>query len=146
MTITWQRHTSVALPNRLLVDTTVWYALASPGDQFHGQARTAYDRVIDRNQEVWTTSYVLVETIALVHRRLGFDLLASWERSTRGGLRVYWVDGAVHNEAWGRFVANQGSGLSFVDWTTVVAAGRLGAHVFTFDQGFAREGVPVVPR
>ena len=41
---------------------------------------------------------------------------------------------------------HRGQGLSFVDWTTVVASREIGAPVFTFDGGFANQGLPVVPR
>ena len=44
-------------------------------------------------------------------------------------------------------MAEQGRGLSFVDWTTAVASREMeDAPVFTFDEGFANAGLPIVPR
>ncbi len=43
-------------------------------------------------------------------------------------------------------MADRGRSLSFVDWTTVVASHEVGAPVFTFDGGFANQGLPVLPR
>ena len=138
----------MALPDRVLVDTSAFFALRSATDLFHDRASLAYEALIDREQELWATSYTLVETIALLHRRLGFQVVsefAEWRR--RANLKVLWIDSAMHDEAWNRFVAEQGRGLSFVDWTTTVASrGMEDAPVFTFDGGFVNSGVPVVPR
>ena len=45
-------------------------------------------------------------------------------------------------------MAERGRGLSFVDWTTVVLSRemRVPVPVFTFDAGFANQGLAVVPR
>ena len=138
----------MALPDRVLIDTSAFYALRSATDRFHNRASGAYERLIDRERELWTTSYTLVETVSLLHRRLGFDVVvefSEWRR--RANLQVLWIDSRMHAEAWNRFMAEQGRGLSFVDWTTAVASLEMeDAPVFTFDAGFANVGRPVVPR
>ena len=134
------------LPERVLIDTSAFYALLSASDSFHQRARGTYERLIDRDQELWTTSYVLVETIALAHRRLGFPGAIGVYGVSPWGIGCVWVESTVHTEAWERLTASQGSGLSFVDWTTALVAGMLGADVFTFDRGFANQGLAVLPR
>lgn len=137
----------MALPERVLIDTSAFYALHSVSDLFHNRARIALERLIDRELELWTTSYTLVETVALLHRRLGFEVVSKFSKWRRSNLEVFWIDSQVHDEAWDRFTADQGRSLSFVDWTTVVASYQMGVPpVFTFDGGFANEGLPVVPR
>lgn len=134
------------LPEKVLIDTSAFYALASSTDAFHGRAKQAYELLIDREQTLWTTSYVFVETMALVRRRLGFPVAQSLVESMRGMVEILWIDSGVHNAAWEQLVGHQGSGLSFVDWTTALTARQMGAHVFTFDQGFSLEGIPITPR
>ena len=137
----------MASPERVLVDTSAFYALLSGTDLFHTRARDAYEQLLDTDSEIWTTSYALVETVALLHRRLGFEVVsafAAWQREAR--LQVVWVDSRMHAEAWNGFVAEQGRGLSFVDWTLALASREMGASVFTFDAGFAAQGLPVAPR
>ena len=134
------------LPERVLIDTSAFYALISANDDFHQQARQTYESLIDREQEMWTTSYILVEMAALVHRRLGFDPLRIFMEVIEPVVQVFWVDHTVHNAAWRQLVASRGAGLGLVDRTTALAAGHLRAHVFTFDRGFARQGIPVVPK
>ena len=102
---------------------------------------------MNTNQELWTTSYVLVETVALMHRRLGFEVVAEFSNWLRdSSVKVSWVDSSMHEAAWNQFMAEQGRGLSFADWTIALASREMGAAVFTFDAGIASQGVPVVPR
>ncbi len=134
------------LPERVLIDTSAFYAMLSTADEFHKAAKQAYERLVDREQELWTTSYVLVESIALANRRLGFAPLNTFFDRLRPFVQILWVDSRIHNEAWRQFSENEGRGLSFVDLTTAVAASQMRAHVFTFDSGFAKQGIPAVPK
>ena len=68
----------MVLPERVLIDTSAFYALRSATDLFHNRASVAYERLLDREQELWTTSYTLVETVALLHRRLGFEVVSEF--------------------------------------------------------------------
>ena len=136
----------MALPERVLVDTSALYALFSSNDDFHHRARYAYELLVDEERELWTTSYTLVETVALLHRRLGFQAIAEFSDWYEAGLQVFWVQNRVHTAAWDRYTSERGQSLSFVDWTTVVASRQIGAYVFTFDGGFARQGLTVIPR
>jgi predicted nucleic acid-binding protein len=129
----------------ILVDTSALYALVSASDEFHPQAREMYRAILEGGEEILATSYVLVETLALVHRRLGFEVLLTLYDSIEGVIETLWVDEPIHQQAWQDFAARRGQGLSFVDWTTVVAAGRLGATVFAFDSDFASENLSVIP-
>lgn len=138
----------MALADRVLIDTSAFFALRSSTDLFHARANGTYEQLIDREQELWTTSYTVVETVALLHRRLGFEVVlefSEWRR--QANLQVIWIDRRMHEEAWERYVGDGGRGLSFVDWTTAVASREMqDAPVFTFDAGFANVGRPVVPR
>lgn len=134
------------LAERVLIDTSAFYALASSTDSFHQRATETYERLVDWDQELWATSYVLVETIALVHRRLGYAVLKQLTDSLEGHLQIFWIEATVHSEAWKRLVENQGTGLGFVDWTTALVSTTLGAPVFTFDRAFADSGFAVVSR
>lgn len=136
----------MALPEQVVVDTSAFYALLSATDAFHTRAAETYERLLDREVELWTTSYILVELTALAHRRLGFNALQTSMQTVQRFFKIYWVDQATHWAAWRQFTTSQGAGLSFVDCTTLLVAQRLQAHIFTFDKGFAAAGVPILPR
>ena len=100
---------------------------------------------MERDQSIWTTSYALVETMALVHRRLGFNTLTRLLDVIDSNVRIHWVDSTIHSMAMREFMSSGGSGLSLVDWTIVLAARIKSAHVFTFDRGMANSSLIVVP-
>lgn len=134
-------------PERVLFDTSALYALVSATDIFHSKAKSAYERILDWEWEMWTTSYVVLETSALVHRRLGFEpLKAIMDTLLSDLMKIIWVDKTLHSEAWRRMVDRQGRGLSLADWATIVTAERLKALVFSFDQGLVSEGASAFPR
>jgi predicted nucleic acid-binding protein len=124
----------VNLPEKALVDTSAFYALVSSSDSFHAAAAHTFDLLLDREVELWTTSYVLVEAGALIHRRLGFDPLRTLIHSISGLVQTYWIPSSIHTLAWEQLSERDGKGLSFVDWTTVIASRALSAGVFAFDK------------
>lgn len=134
------------LPERVLLDTSALYALLSTTDAFHQEAKETYERLIDREQQLWTTSYILVEMNWLIYKRLGFGKLHEFMDSVTGVAEVLWIERTIHEEAWSQFINDQGKSLGFVDWTTATASRQLKAPVFTFDQGFTQQGIPVIPR
>ena len=83
----------------------------------------------------------------MLHRRMGFKVVTEFsEWRLESNMQVLWVDDRMHDAAWQQFTAAQGRGLSFVDWTIVVASREMGTPVFTFDSDFANKGLSVVPR
>ena len=133
------------LPENVVVDTSAFYALISASDEFHDSSVAAYERLVDRDLELWTTSHALVETIALVHRRLGFETLSQLLAVIESNVQVFWIDSSLHSTAMREFTSSAGRGLSLVDWTIVLVARIKSAHAFTFDAGIADSGVMVVP-
>ena len=132
--------------NRVIVDSAAFYALASDEDDFHQRAQAEYHGLLDEGKELWTTSYALVETMALIQRRLGFRVLAEFMDDVARNVRILWIDEDRHNQAWDRLVERQGAGLNFVDWTVALASEELDAVIFTFDGGFVNRSYPVIPR
>ena len=133
----------MALAENVVVDTSAFYALVSETDEFHDSAMSIYEDIMDRDQRLWTPSYALIETIALVHRRLGFDTLSQTLALIESRVQIYWIGDTVHSIVLREFVAAGGRGLSLVDRTVVMLARMKAAHVFTFDMGMANAGIPI---
>ena len=130
----------------VIVDTSAFYALISEDDRFHHSAVATYHSLTELNLEIWTTSYALVEMIALVHRRLGFEVLSQLLDLIETNVNVFWIDSATHSIAIREFTSAGGRGLSLVDWTIVLAARIKSTRIFAFDRGITNSGVLVVPR
>ncbi len=55
----------------VFVDTSALLAVLDAGDAQHPPARAAWQTLLERDERLITTSYVPVETFALVQNRLG---------------------------------------------------------------------------
>ena len=133
-------------PEKYVIDSSALYAVVSDEDRFHDTAIRYYEELKNRNIEFWTTSYVLSETVALVHRRFGFNTVAQLLEIIEPSIKIYWVDDTVHSKAMAEYKAAKGRGLSLVDWTIVIVSRMMSARVFTFDTGMAHQVVDAIPR
>jgi len=128
---------------KVFVDTSAFYALASATDEFHHLAKETYEELLRREAELLTSSYILVESFALIQTRLGFAVLESFVSSIEGLFEVVWVDEELHRRAWELLKARRR--VSFVDCTSFLIAKEEEAQVFAFDEDFAHEGLTLVP-
>jgi len=127
--------------SRVFVDTSAAYALFDSGDAAHARARRAFTRLREREAPLVTTSYVLVETCALVSRRLGLPALRSFREDFSPLLEVVWVDAAIHEAALDLLLARRKSSLSLVDAASFVTMRRERIdEAFAFDRHFTDEG------
>lgn len=134
------------LPERVIIDDSAFYALLSLTDTNHEEAVHTYERLLDREQELWTTSCVLIEILSFIQNHLGFEPVRVFEESIRDIVHISWAESTVYQEALEQMVNVQAKGLPFINWITAVTAKRLRAYVFTFDKGFAELGMAVLPR
>jgi len=94
---------------------------------------------------LYTTSYILVEMAALIHRRFGSETFKTFMESIDESIDVIWIDRATHHEAWKAMSRRTEKDLSLVDWITWVVALRPGAKVLYLDKDLVRIGLPVLP-
>lgn len=128
----------------VFVDTSAIYALLDRSDENHEVAAAAFSRLGD-HELLATHNYVVVESAALVQRRLGTaaartlfdDLLAPFD--------LIWVDERIHQTAAASMIASGKDGISFVDWTSFVVMREHGIdQALAFDEDFARQGFHLV--
>lgn len=101
------------------------------------------ENALSRGDEFLTHSCVVIESVALVHRRLGFDSVRRFLLDL-GEIRIRWVDQRLHQAAVARFVQRTGS-VSLVDETSFAVVRDQGiTHAFAFDSDFDAEGIPSI--
>ena len=130
---------------KAFLDTSGFYALVSSTDKFHVNARDAYESLILDDVPLYTSSYVLVESIALIQRRLGYSVLKAFVESVTEVFSIIWVGEKIHRDAWALVEQRQGREFSFVDATTILIAKDIDAHVVTFDDSFKKIGIKTLP-
>lgn len=130
------------------VDTSSLYALIDGGDPAHGSALAWLEGVSSATtpERLRTHSYVVVETIALTHARLGPAAVRTMIDDVLPACEVRFVDEDLHRRAVSGFLAGVGRRVSFVDRTSfeMMREERLD-RAFAFDPDFRREGFEIVP-
>lgn len=131
--------------NRVLADTSALIALLSARDENHGRARRAFATLRARQAGLVTTSFVLLETYALVGRRLGLDAVRSFRADFAPLLDVIWVDEALCHAGLDLLLDRRRRLLSLVDAVSFVTMHqqRIG-EAFAFDPHFEQEGFALV--
>lgn len=126
----------------VLVDTSAYYALADADDQEHASAKRIFRMLVEGNYDLWTTSYVVLETAALVQSRLGLDALRLLRESLSTSTTVIWIDPELHDQAWDELERIGRQTVSLVDCSVGVVAGAFGiGTVFALDPHFAIWGL-----
>lgn len=127
--------------SRVFIDTSALIALLVPSDESHEDARVAFEGLRRRVAPLATTSYVLVETYALLGRRLGAGAVASFRAGFAPLLEVVWVDEELHERGLDLLLASKSRTLSLVDAVSFLAIRELGiSSIFAYDRHFAAEG------
>jgi len=128
------------------VDTSAFFALLDADDAHRGRARAHLQDSLAAGVELLTHEYVVVETTALVQRRLGLEALRRFVDDLLPLVEVAWVDESLHGEAREALLAAGRRNVSLVDWTSFLVMRRHGVRrAFTFDPDFGAEGFEVLP-
>ena len=127
--------------NAVFADTSGLFALLSTTDDNHPRAKRAFGELRARQTLLVSTSYVLVETDALVGRRLGLDAVRSFRTDFAPLIDVVWVDETLHNAGVDLLLDRRKRLLSLVDAVSfIVMRQRSVAEAFAIDPHFEQEG------
>lgn len=130
----------------VFVDTSAILALVNPKDEHHPRARKGFESLSSRKAGLLTSSYVLVETYALLARRMGFTAVQAFRSDLVPLFEVTWVDETVHEAGLDLLIERRKRGLSLVDTTSFVVMRARGLdEVFCFDPHFKDEDFLLVP-
>jgi predicted nucleic acid-binding protein len=98
-------------------------------------------RASARQAPLVSTSFVLVETYALVGRRLGLDAVHNFRTGLAPLLEVVWVDESLHDQGLDSMLDRRSRSLSLVDAVSFVTMRQRDIEeTFAFDGHFAPEG------
>ena len=128
------------------VDTSALYALLDRDQDEHGDAAKAWRELVGESVPLLTTNYVLLETTALVQRRLGMKALRAFHDELVPVLEIQWVEEELHRTALAALLAGERRGVSLVDHTSfeVMRRGQI-RRAFALDRDFARQGFDMLP-
>jgi uncharacterized protein len=127
--------------NAVFADTSGFLALLNTTDDNHARAERAFRNLHARQALLVSTSYVLVETYALLGRRLGLDAVRSFRADFAPLIDMVWVDETLHNAGLDMLLERRKRLLSLVDAVSFIVMRQRGvAEAFAIDPHFEQEG------
>ena len=130
----------------VFVDTSTLYALLDRADANHKQAVSAWSSLLNRDERVFTSNYVLVESFALTQNRLGMDAVRLLQEDILPVIGIHFVDREVHRSGISAMLSAGRRNLSFVDCVSFEIMRTLGIKTaFTFGPHFKEQGFTVIP-
>jgi predicted nucleic acid-binding protein len=128
----------------VFVDTSACLAFTAASDKDHAAARTIYGDLVQRDERLVTTSYVLAEAMGLIQHRLGWEPLQRFA-ATAATFDVAWIDASRHRAAEQVLFGLHRRRVNIVDAASFVVMREMGiSTAFAFDPDFAQEGFRVI--
>ena len=125
----------------LFVDTSFLVALLDGDDGRAGRAAELWRGASAAGTPVLTTDYVVLESCAVLQRRLGLEAVRRLTRDTLAPVVIEWVTRVDHERAVDALIVAGRRGLSLVDCTSFEVMRRLDVReCLAFDRHFAERG------
>jgi predicted nucleic acid-binding protein len=129
----------------VFADTSALYALMVRDDLMHVRAKKCFSHFAERSVQLISSSFVLVETIALLQRRIGLDAVQDFHVRLIPLLDVLWVDAQWYARALQRLFSQGRRDLSLVDCLSFeIMEARAVTLAFTYDRHFEENGFTIV--
>lgn len=128
------------------LDTSALYALLVRTEERHDDVVGAFRRLLEERRPLWSTSYILVETVALLQHRIGLVPVRDFVDHVVPVLSVEWVSETLHRKGTERLLREDRRRLSLVDCVTLEFMRSQGLHeVLALDSQFAEAGYRLLP-
>jgi predicted nucleic acid-binding protein len=130
----------------IFVDTSALYAVLDRDDQNHPLAKSTWSSLLQADDVLIVTNYVVVETTALVQHRLGMEAFRVLCGDILPALDMQWIGEDEHRQAQNALLAADRRKVSLVDCSSFhVMRSRMVRTAFAFDPHFREQGFEVLP-
>ena len=130
----------------VFVDTSAFYAGLDRDEINHTRAKNAWTDLLTGDARLLTNNYVLLETSALVQKRLGPAALRLFCQDVVPLLAVDWISRQRHEAGLQALLAAARRKLSLVDCISFQTMRERGSQTaFCFDPHFREQGFATIP-
>jgi predicted nucleic acid-binding protein len=121
----------------VFVDTSAILALLISQDRNHEEAVARFNKLKSENRPLVCNSYILLETYALLGRRIGLEAVVAFRINFAPLLRVMWVDESLHEAGLNLLARQHLRDFSLVDAVSFVQIEQQNLKsAFSFDRHF----------
>jgi predicted nucleic acid-binding protein len=129
---------------RIFADTSGLFALLVKNDYMHVRAQQNFAYFAQHRAELLTSSFVLVETTALLQRRVGLAAVHDFQSKIIPILEIIWTNGDWYTRAIQRLFALNDRSISLVDCLSFeIMESREITYAFSFDKHFPENGFTI---
>jgi predicted nucleic acid-binding protein len=128
----------------IFADTSALFALLVRNDYMHVRAKLNFEHFAATGMRLLTSSYVLLETTALLQRRVGLEAVWSFDRKIMPLLEIEWVESDLHGRAVRRLQMENNRQVSLTDCLSFEIMEAREIHTaFAFDEHFSERGFKI---
>lgn len=129
---------------KVFVDTSGIFALLVKNDSKHSRARESFERFAQNRAQLYTSSFVLVESSALLHKRIGLDAVRDFNTKILPLLEIIWIDKVWYAGAIQRLLLQSQKDVSLVDCLSFEIMESFDISLaFSFDKHFEEMGYSI---
>ena len=129
----------------ILLDTSAIVAIADVRDEFHERAIRTMERLSSGDAPLLTHSYVVLETAAVMQRKIGMQPALDFLTEIEDIATIHWVNQEDHERAVHRFGQRHRRNLSLVDCMSFVVMERYDCTTaFAYDSDFVSEDFQLI--
>jgi predicted nucleic acid-binding protein len=139
-----QKRIAMEIEN-VFIDTSAFYALMDRSDSYHQKAKKLWTFLLDEEIYFKTTNYIIIETLALLQNRLGFEAAHLYSSDILELVDILWVDEPRHNLAFELWLSLGRKKLSLVDCVSFITLRHFRLeNVFGFDRHYDQQGFKIL--
>ena len=97
----------------IFVDTSVFLSVLSEDDSNNKIAAETLATLAESGEQLITTNYILVETYALIQRRMGMNAVQDFQNKILPSLTLVWINAEEHQQAIKQFLLENLRGQIF---------------------------------
>jgi predicted nucleic acid-binding protein len=133
---------------KIFVDTSGWVALFNRKDKYYSEAVKLWKTILKKKEEVYTTNYIIDETITLIRRRAGFQVSIKTGESLLNSkiIKKIIIKEEIEKLAFEIYKKFSDKEFSFTDCTSFETMERNKIDTaFSLDKNFTQYGFKVLP-
>jgi len=129
---------------KIFADTSGLFALLVKNDYMHIRAEKNFEYFAKNKIRLITSSFVLVETIALLQRRVSLEAVQDFYTRIDPLLEIIWVGEDLYTRSIQRLILFKTEDISLVDCLSfeIMEAQEI-THAFTFDKHYEDQGFTI---